>query len=242
MKIFAKTDKGMVRSINQDCFDFEVVDTNFSWALVCDGMGGTNSGEIASNLARLCVKNEMNKNYKNGLTECEIKNLMLESISKSNRDILEKSLENKEYEGMGTTIDLAVVIGDKLHVAHVGDSRVYLISKDKIEQITTDHSMVQEMLDSGEITSEQAKVHPKKNIITRALGVHEQLDADYVSKKLEKGDVVFMCTDGLSNYIDMENILKYINKYKEQELVEKFILNVNELGGNDNTTALVMYC
>ena len=229
MKIFAKTDKGMVRSINQDCFDFEVVDTNFSWALVCDGMGGTNSGEIASNLARLCVKNEMNKNYKNGLTECKIKNLMLESISKS-------------YEGMGTTIDLAVVVGDKLHVAHVGDSRVYLISKDKIEQITTDHSMVQEMLDSGEITSEQAKVHPKKNIITKALGVHEQLDADYVSKRLEKGDVVFMCTDGLSNYIDMENILKYINKYKEQELVEKFILNVNELGGNDNTTALVMYC
>ncbi len=242
MKIFAKTDKGMVRSINQDCFDFEVVDTNFSWALVCDGMGGTNSGEIASNLARLCVKNEINKNYKNGLTECEIKNLMLESISKSNKDILEKSLENKEYEGMGTTIDLAVVIGDKLHVAHVGDSRVYLISKDKIEQITTDHSMVQEMLDSGEITSEQAKVHPKKNIITRALGVHEQLNTDYVNKKLEKGDVVFMCTDGLSNYIDMENILKYINKYKEQELVEKFILNVNELGGNDNTTALVMYC
>ena len=93
MKIFAKTDKGMVRSINQDCFDFEVVDTNFSWALVCDGMGGTNSGEIASNLARLCVKNEINKNYKNGLTECEIKNLMLESISKSNKDILEKSLE-----------------------------------------------------------------------------------------------------------------------------------------------------
>ncbi len=242
MKIFAKTDKGMVRSINQDCFDFEVVGTNFSWALVCDGMGGTNSGEIASNLARLCVKNEINKNYKNGLTECEIKNLMLESISKSNKDILEKSLENKEYEGMGTTIDLAVVVGDKLHVAHVGDSRVYLISKDKIEQITTDHSMVQEMLDSGEITSEQAKVHPKKNIITKALGVHEQLDADYVSKKFEKGDVVFMCTDGLSNYIDMENILKYINKYKEQELVEKFILNVNELGGNDNTTALVMYC
>ena len=242
MKIFAKTDKGMVRSINQDCFDFEVVDTNFSWALVCDGMGGTNSGEIASNLARLCIKNEINKNYQNTLTECEIKNLMLKSISKSNKDILEKSLENKEYEGMGTTIDLALIVGDKLHVAHVGDSRVYLISKDKIEQITTDHSMVQEMLDSGEITSEQAKVHPKKNIITKALGVHEQLDADYVSKKLKKGDVVFMCTDGLSNYIDMENILKYINKYKEQELVEKFILNVNELGGNDNTTALAMYC
>lgn len=240
MKIYAKTDTGRVRNINQDCFDFQVLDPNFSFAVVCDGMGGTKAGEVASLLACENVKNCVNESFKENLSEDEIKDLVINSVKISNDEILKKAKEDKRYLGMGTTIVLAVVYNDIVHVSHIGDSRAYIISNGKIEQLTKDHSMVQQMVESGEITSEQAKNHPKKNIITRALGINKEIEVDYISANLKENDAVFLCTDGLSNYVDDKNIVKYIKKYDGQEIVDRLVDKANELGGNDNITALIM--
>lgn len=240
MEIHAKTDIGRVRKINQDCFDFQVMDSQFSYAVVCDGMGGTKAGEVASSLACQMVKESITQNYKQNLSKDEIKNLVINSVKFSNEKILEKSAENKRYLGMGTTIVLAAVHNNIVHVAHIGDSRAYIISGDKIEQLTKDHSMVQEMVESGEITSEQAKNHPKKNIITRALGVNKEIETDYISKDLKENDILFLCTDGLSNYIEDNEILEYIKCFNGQEIVDRLVDKANDLGGNDNITALIL--
>ncbi len=240
MQIYAKTDKGFVRSINQDCFDFEIINENFAWAVVCDGMGGTNSGEVASNLAAVSVKKSINENYKDSMTDDEIKDLLTKSIKTANDEILKKAQENKDYLGMGTTIVLAIATDHSVHVAHVGDSRAYFISSGEIEQITTDHSMVQEMVESGEITEEQAKNHPKKNIITRALGVGKDIEVDHATRNFGNGNVLLMCTDGLSNYIDENEIFNYFKRYNRLDLADSFISRANELGGNDNITVLII--
>ena len=240
MKIYAKTDTGRVRSINQDCFDFQVLDPNFSFAVVCDGMGGNKAGEVASLIASNTVKDYINEKIKENLSENEIKELVIDSVKISNDEILKKAKEDKKYLGMGTTIVLALLYNDILHVSHIGDSRAYIISSGKIEQLTKDHSMVQQMVESGEITSEQAKNHPKKNIITRALGISKEIEVDYISANLKENDVVFLCTDGLSNYVDDKNIVKYVKKYDGQEIVDRLVDKANELGGNDNITALIM--
>ncbi|MBR1779591.1 MAG: Stp1/IreP family PP2C-type Ser/Thr phosphatase [Clostridia bacterium] len=240
MKIYAKTDIGKVRNINQDHFDFQIFDHKFSWAAVCDGMGGTKAGEVASTLACQSVKKAIREKFKVDLSEEEVKAIILDSIKISNAKILQKSAENEEYLGMGTTIVLVAIHNNIAHVAHIGDSRAYVISEGKIEQITKDHSMVQEMIESGEITSEQAKNHPKKNIITRALGVHEDIEIDYASVALKKDDTLLLCTDGLSNYIDDEEVLRYVEKYSGQEVVDNLVQKANDLGGNDNLTALIM--
>lgn len=240
MDIYAKTDTGQVRSINQDCFDFSTLNSKSSCAVVCDGMGGTKAGEVASLLACETVKKYIVENFKKNLSEEKIKELIINSIKISNEEILKKASEDKRYLGMGTTIVLALVCEDIVHIAHIGDSRAYIISEGKIEQLTKDHSMVQEMVESGEITSEQAKNHPKKNIITRALGVNKDIEIDYTFTNLKENDAIFLCTDGLSNYIDDKNILKYIKKYSGQEIVDRLIDKANKLGGNDNITALIM--
>ena len=240
MEIYAKTDTGQVRKINQDCFDFQVIDPGFSFAVVCDGMGGTKAGEVASLLACKTVKNCINESFKENLSEDEVKDLVINSVKISNEEILKKAQNDKRYLGMGTTIVLAAVHNNIVHVAHIGDSRAYVISDKKVEQLTKDHSMVQEMVESGEITSEQAKNHPKKNIITRALGVNKDIEIDYNNTTLNENDILFLCTDGLSNYIDDEKISKYIKKFSGQEIVDRLVDKANELGGNDNITALIM--
>lgn len=240
MDIYAKTDTGRVRSINQDCFDFTVLDLQSFCAIVCDGMGGTKAGEVASLLACETAKKYIVENFKENLSDEKIKELIINSIKISNEEIFKKAQENKNYLGMGTTIVLALICKNTIHIAHIGDSRAYIISNKKIEQLTKDHSMVQEMVESGEITSEQAKNHPKKNIITRALGVSKDIEIDYKATSLKENDVIFLCTDGLSNYIDDKNILKYIKKYSGQEIVDRLVDKANELGGNDNITALIM--
>ena len=238
MKSFGMTDIGRKRKVNQDYLFFsdEPVGCFPNLYIVADGMGGHKAGDKASSYAVNRFVELARKETK------ELPFLVMERLlNEVNEEVYTLSCKEEQYSGMGTTFVAATVVDGTAYIMNIGDSRLYYFDE-KIHQVTMDHSLVEELVRAGELDRAESRNHPQKNIITKALGVHEQLDADYVSKKFEKGDVVFMCTDGLSNYIDMENILKYINKYKEQELVEKFILNVNELGGNDNTTALVMYC
>lgn len=242
MRIFAKTDTGKVRSINQDCYDFCVVNEDLAWALVCDGMGGTNFGEIASNLAKNTIKENFESFFKlnkEEYTNENIKEIILSSALKANENIFNKSKE-ESFSNMGTTVVIAVIFKDTLHIAHVGDSRAYVVSSNEIRQLTSDHSFVQEMVKSGKITPQEAKTSSKKNIITRALGVESSVSVDYESFILSEGDKIFLCTDGLTNYIDGDDFLRYFSEYEVGEIPNALVEDANRLGGNDNITVLLI--
>lgn len=243
MVIYAQTDLGKVRTINQDCYDFCIIDDNLAWALVCDGMGGASFGEVASNIA----KETLNKNFEDffsasknqEVTNEKIRELILKAIAKANGNIFNKSKE-ENFSSMGTTIVVAVIFKNILHIAHVGDSRAYIVASDEIKQLTNDHSFVQEMVKSGKITPQEAKNSSQKNIITRALGAESNVSVDYESFILKRKDKVFLCTDGLTNYIDGKELFNYFLEFEDDVLPGALVEKANNLGGKDNITALLI--
>lgn len=240
MEIFGKTDIGLKRTSNQDCFDYEKIDNDIIWAVVCDGMGGANGGDIASTLATQSIKDFMTQNYNKKINSDEVEKLLKNAIYKANYEILDKANKNEDLLGMGTTVVLAVIYKDKIHISHVGDSRAYLLSKNNIKQLTVDHSMVQQMIDDGEITHEQAKSHPNKNIITRALGIEKNVKIDYFEVLRAKGQSLLICTDGLTNCIGEQEILNCYLENSTENVVDKLITLANENGGNDNITVILL--
>lgn len=240
MKIYGKTDTGIVRKTNQDSFDFGIINKSFAWAVVCDGVGGTNSGDVASRLAAEVVRKKINDAYTDDISDGIMKELLTNCIEFASFEIFNKSKEKEEYFGMSTTIVLVAVLNDTIHIAHVGDSRAYLVLKDSIKQLTVDHSMVQELVKKGEITTEEAKIHPKKNIITRSLGAQSNIEVDYVQQNFPSDSAILVCTDGLSNYIEKQEILEIFKNLDKEQLAQALINYANEMGGNDNITALVI--
>lgn len=242
MQVFGRSDIGLKRKSNQDCFYYAKVNENTLWAIVCDGMGGVNGGDVASNLAVKSIKNSLNnENWEEpSETQSNIKRMLKNALKKANLEIFTDAQDNKNLAGMGTTAVLVAVTEDKIHVAHVGDSRAYLVRQGKIKQLTIDHSMVQEMIDEGEITHEEAKMHPNKNIITRALGISKDVDVDYSMKTRKPEDSIIICTDGLTNYLDQKEILDYFKVKKGEALVDGLISEANERGGADNITVVVL--
>lgn len=242
MQVFGRSDIGLKRKSNQDCFYYAKVNENTLWAIVCDGMGGVNGGDVASNLAVKSIKNSMNnENWEEPSgTQSNIKKMLKNALKKANLEIFTDAQDNKNLAGMGTTAVLVAVTEDKIHVAHVGDSRAYLVRQGKIKQLTIDHSMVQEMIDEGEITHEEAKMHPNKNIITRALGISKDVDVDYSMKTRKPEDSIIICTDGLTNYLDQKEILAYLKAKQGEAIVDGLISEANERGGADNITVVVL--
>ncbi len=240
MQIFAKSDIGLKRDSNQDCYDYKKINENILWAVVCDGMGGVNGGDIASSLAVKNIRKFLTKNFLSNITENEIENILKKSIEEANSEIFAKSQTETNLKGMGTTVVLVAVFKGKIHVAHVGDSRAYLLSNDKIKQLTSDHSIVQEMLDEGEITQEEAENHPNRNVITRALGLSKDVNIDYSTENRKFEDKIIICTDGLTNYLDCEEILECSKRKKDNDLLDEFISIANERGGSDNITVVIL--
>lgn len=243
MRVFGRSDIGLKRKSNQDCFYSAKVNESALWAVVCDGMGGVNGGDVASNLAVKSIKESLNNGTWEELGEIQnsdVKKMLKNALKKANLEIFTNAQGNKNLAGMGTTAVLVAIVNDKIHVAHVGDSRAYLVRQGKINQLTIDHSMVQEMIDEGEITHEEAKMHPNKNIITRALGISKDVDVDYSMKTKKPGDAVIICTDGLTNYLDQKEILDYFKVEKGEAFVDGLISAANERGGADNITVVVL--
>ncbi|MGE4282620.1 MAG: Stp1/IreP family PP2C-type Ser/Thr phosphatase [Clostridia bacterium] len=243
MRIGAFTDKGKARDINEDCFfvsEFNLEDV-FGYCIVADGMGGHNAGEIASSLAIEEIKKYIKDFYHPDMTDQQVIGIMNDSMSRANKTIYDKSLENQSYNGMGTTAIACIIYDKKIYIAHVGDSRAYLIHESSISQITTDHSMIEELINSGSITREEAQNHPQKNIITRALGGEENIPVDIHIQEYSEGDMIIMCTDGLSNMLtDLEilSVLKCRNHL--QSAVEELISIANDRGGLDNITVVAL--
>ena len=175
MKISAKSDVGVVRQNNQDfCLAGEFPD-GATWALVCDGMGGANGGNIASETAARTISEKLNFGYHEAMNDNSIKHLIVSSVEAAKATVFSRSKNDSTLSGMGTTVVLAIIKNDSLYIAHVGDSRIYIVTKDSINQLTVDHSVVQLMIDRGEIRPEEAKDHPQKNVITRAIGVDAEI-------------------------------------------------------------------
>lgn len=231
MKTFSKTDIGMVREVNQDYVYVSDLPVGKlpNLFIVADGMGGHKAGEYASRFTVEVVKDELAKSMEDG-PEAMIR----QAITSANQRLLETARQDSKLEGMGTTLVVATVIERTLYFANVGDSRLYLLNND-IKQVSKDHSLVQEMVRLGGIKQEDAKNHPDKNIITRAIGAKEQVEVDFYEYRLKKGDMIIMCTDGLSNMVEDTEILHIVKGSRDiVEAVEGLINKANENGGKDN--------
>lgn len=238
MRISAKTDTGKVRSNNQDSYAAGEFTSEVSWAVVCDGMGGATGGNIASETAVKVISEKITSGFHEGMNDNSIKHLIVSSVEAANATVNSMAKNNESLMGMGTTTVVAIISVDTLYIAHVGDSRIYILNDKTIRQITTDHSIVQLMVDNGEITPEEAKSHPKKNVITRALGVEETVRIDYSQETLGKDEIVLLCSDGLTNYVSDEDILDICNNTDSFNLADILVETANNNGGGDNITVV----
>ncbi|MGN0442680.1 MAG: Stp1/IreP family PP2C-type Ser/Thr phosphatase [Acutalibacteraceae bacterium] len=240
MEVFLKSDIGLVRSTNQDACTGGVFSGDAAWAVVCDGMGGANGGNVASSVAVKEISRRLKRGYRDSLTDDEIVDLLTDIVQKANSKLYKIQKNDPELRGMGTTVELVLVKGNKLHVVHAGDSRVYSIRGRRIKQLTIDHSVVQEMVEKGEITSEQAMAHPNKNIITRALGIVPEIHLDYIEGDFKENDYVVICTDGLSNYIKPAEFVRMARTNYGEQYTQALVDSAKELGGSDNITVAVI--
>ncbi|MBR2240505.1 MAG: Stp1/IreP family PP2C-type Ser/Thr phosphatase [Clostridia bacterium] len=240
MRAFAKSDIGKVRDMNQDSYYISSPDDEIQIFIVADGMGGYKGGEIASKLAVETSKNYIINNWKTIMHDREsILNLVKSAIEYANLVIFEKSKEIPELENMGTTIDICLIVLNKVYIGHIGDSRVYRKRKDFFRKLTTDHSYVQKLVSDGTITKEEAYNHPKKNMLIKALGCSPYVEPDVTVKGFLKDDILLMCSDGLTNMLRDEEIVKIINE-NPSEACNRLVFEANEKGGLDNITAVII--
>lgn len=240
MEVFLKSDIGLVRSTNQDACTGGVFSGDAAWAVVCDGMGGANGGNVASSVAVKEISRRLKRGYRDTLSDDEITDLLVEVVQKANSKLYKIQKNDSELRGMGTTVELVLVKGNKVHVVHAGDSRVYSVRGRRIKQLTIDHSVVQEMVQKGEITSEQAMAHPNKNIITRALGIVPEIHLDYVECEFKDNDYIIVCTDGLSNYIKPADFVRMSRLHYGGDYTQALVDTAKDLGGSDNITVAVI--
>ncbi len=240
MRIVAKTDIGNQRNENQDNYRAGRQNDGTVWALVCDGMGGTQGGKIASGVACEYMERAFCENIDNLTSPTKIKKFLYNVTDIANSAIYKKSEEDENMYGMGTTLVCTVIRNNLAQFVHVGDSRAYLYTNGCLIQLTKDHSMVQELLAQGRITIEQANCHPNKNLITRALGVSNDVVVDYGECAVKPGDMILLCTDGLTNFVSDEEITKILSRSKFDEAADKLISRALESEGLDNITVLLV--
>lgn len=237
MKAFSITNIGMQRKVNQDyvyCSE-TAIGALPNLFLVADGMGGHKAGDFAS---KCCVESIVKSVGEDSFISPV--SILEHAIQKANDIVLGESQNNIELEGMGTTVVAATIVDNTLHVGNIGDSRLYVV-RDKIRQITEDHSLVETMVKTGEIMREDAKFHPNKNIITRALGTNKEVKADFFEVALQAGDRILLCSDGLSNMVDDSEIYRVIKENSDVEGASKALIELaNEYGGADNIAVVMI--
>lgn len=239
MIIVSKSDIGKIRSSNQDSYAAGEI-RGAGWAVVCDGMGGANGGCVASGKAVKTISDCIAGAYHSDMTAHGISAMLESSITAANLNIFDEAAENRDLAGMGTTVVAAVVTGEDVVLAHAGDSRAYIYKKGKLTQITRDHSVVQGMVERGEITPEEARRDPRKNVITRALGVSEDIEIEFGEVDLPAGAVLMLCTDGLTNFVDSKQICDIIKCNTFEECPQLLIDAANNAGGRDNITVVMI--
>lgn len=239
MKVYSKTDMGMVRTSNQDACSAGLLAPDAAYGVVCDGMGGVNGGQIASGTAVACFEKRLSDSFSGEMSDEACIELLLFALADANNAVLNISAKDKNLAGMGTTCVAAILSQNTLKLINVGDSRAYIYSGKVLTQLTKDHSMVQHLVDIGEISEHEAKSHPQKNIITRAVGTDEHITADRYIRPFGKGDMLILCTDGLSNLVEPKELEAELGKDAETAC-DRLIALANHRGGQDNITILIL--
>ena len=240
MEAFGASDIGKNRQLNEDSYYMSKPEDSVHVFVVADGMGGYNGGEIASSLAVNSARNYILSNFEKAKEDKEsLLNLVKSSAQYANMVVYDKAKQNEDLKSMGTTLEICLIHENKAFISHIGDSRIYRIRKEFMRKITKDHSYVQQLVDEGKITKEESKHHPKKNMLVKALGCTEYIEPDNMIKGFIKGDILLMCTDGLTNMVSEEEIFKIL-KQEYDNPAEKLIRRANELGGLDNITAIII--
>ncbi len=237
MRMGAHSDVGRVRKVNEDSY-FSYRNENLIGGMVADGMGGYKAGEVASKMTTMIIKDHIIRKFSPDMDCAELAEMIRRAVIEANSEIYEYAQHHEETSGMGTTASMAFIYKGMLIVLHVGDSRVYTVTADGINQVTTDHSYVQELLRRGKISDLDAKNHPGKNYITRAIGTESSIKVD-VSTIGYNGETVVICSDGLTNLVSDEQIMGIINENEDlQEGVSALVALANKKGGMDNITCL----
>lgn len=241
MHVGVRTDIGKHREVNQDSY-FVSKKPGFPLFIISDGMGGHKAGEVASKMAIDIIKEKIfNEVGKIKEDNNQLIELIRKAIETANVEIYKASKAKEEYSGMGTTITMAYILRNKVFIGQIGDSRAYLFRKNKLIQLTEDHSLVAELLKNGSITEEEAESHPQKNVITRAVGTDDTIDTDIVVEKVYKEDLLLLCTDGLTNMVGDNQIKEILStKADVQTACNELVKMANENGGFDNITVIAV--
>ena len=241
MHCWGLTDPGCVRTQNQDAFHIEQLDRNAVLCVVCDGMGGAKSGNIASSLAVDVFVQEVKRTWSPDMDREHLDQMLFSAVKLTNFTVYDQAQQFEEFTGMGTTLVAALLYGKEATIVNVGDSRAYCIDRDGITQLTVDHSVVQMMVARGEVSPEQAKNYPGKNLITRAIGTEPVVKCDIFHHRIQKNDCIVLCTDGLSNIIDDQEILFEVVHGSEKKQCCKRLLEIaKNRGAPDNVTSILI--
>ena len=241
MQYWALTDTGVARSQNQDAYQVVALNRNTLLCVVCDGMGGAKSGNVASTLAADVFTQEVKRSWVPDMDPESLDRMLSSAVKLANFTVFDQASQFEDFNGMGTTLVALLLQGKKATIVNVGDSRAYLIDSDGIKQVTTDHSLVQMMIARGELAPEKAKYYPGKNLITRAIGTEPQVVCDVYHRKVEKDACFLLCTDGLSNLMDDQEILfEVVHCQDKSQCCEQLLDIVKKRGAPDNVTSILV--
>ncbi|MGN1300602.1 MAG: Stp1/IreP family PP2C-type Ser/Thr phosphatase [Clostridia bacterium] len=240
MQVFAKTDIGRERKTNEDFYYISKPEDKIKLFILADGMGGYNAGEVASKMAVETVRDYIYKHFEKSKESKEkLEQLLKDAIEHANSAIYKRAQSKKDLKGMGTTLDVCLIYNSKIYIGHIGDSRVYRIRKEFMRRITRDHSYVQTLIEDGKITKEEALHHPKRNMLTKALGCMENVEPDVYTKTFIKDDIILMSSDGLTNMVNETDIYNIV-KQDKLNAAENLVKQANENGGYDNITVVII--
>lgn len=241
MQSWGLTDPGCVRTQNQDSYQIEQLDRHSMLCVVCDGMGGAKSGNIASTLAVDVFVQEVKRSWTSNLDQEKLEQMLRGAVKLANFTVYDQAAQFEEFEGMGTTLAAVLIRGREITVVNVGDSRVYKVDKNGIQMLTKDHSLVQMMVDRGDLAPEMARSYPGKNYITRAIGTETVVECDLYRNKVEKGDYLLLCSDGLSNMMDDQEILfEVVHGVNKQQCCQRLLDIAKNRGAPDNVTSVLV--
>ena len=241
MQSWGLTDPGCVRTQNQDAYAMEQLDRNTLLCVVCDGMGGAKSGNIASTLAVDVFVQEVRRTWTSSMTQEKINQMLHSAVKLANFTVFDQSQQFEEFDGMGTTLVAVLLKNRHATVVHVGDSRAYRVNSDGIWQMTRDHSLVQMMVERGELTQEMAKTYPGKNFITRAIGTEPIVVCDISHLELAKGEFLLLCSDGLSNVLDEQEMLfEIVHGVNHGDCCQRLLEIAKKRGAPDNVTSVLV--
>lgn len=244
MNVYSKTDIGLQREENQDTVWSEKLSETACAAVLCDGMGGEKLGGLASQMAVDIISKRIKESFSEMMNRNSVRNLLITAVSAANSIVYETAQRELDHSVMGTTCVAAIVFGGCAYIVNVGDSRAYHLfvsgEDECIRQITRDHSHVRELVERGEITEEQAKVHPKRNKITRAIGADSSVTPDYFELDVNDGDMLLLCSDGLTSYGDDMDILDICFEVKREDCAEALVRYANNNGGHDNVSVAIV--